>query len=308
VDRSEPASDRSWGPPSPGGAFSALVGLGARATLPSRVRATAYRAFARAVGANLGEAELALDAYPSLGDFFARRLRPGLRPVDPAPDAIVAPCDGVLAARGDAVDGSLVQAKGRTFQLAHLLARADDDALVARLTGGAYATIYLSPRDYHRVHAPVSGRLVAYDYVPGALWPVNPRVVARRDALFARNERVVITLDAGALGMVAVVMVAATGVGNLWLNHGPQGAFGTTPWRTIGEPRRIELDGLSVGRGEELGAFRLGSTVILVFERNRASLGGAIGAAVRIGERLGTTVATAGRAAGEPGARPGGAR
>jgi phosphatidylserine decarboxylase len=289
VENILPASDRPWAY-GPGGAYSALVGLGARATLPPALRAATYRAFARAVGANLDEAELPLEAYPSLGDFFARRLRPGVRPIDQSPTAIVAPSDGVLAARGEAVDGALVQAKGQTYQLAQLLARDPDDALVRRLTGGAYATVYLSPRDYHRVHAPVAGRLVAYDYVPGALWPVMPRVVARRPALFARNERVVITLDAGRLGWVAVVMVAASGVGNLWLNQPAipgGGGFGTLAWRAAGEPRRVEHAGVSVGRGEELGAFHLGSTVIVVFEPGRAALEGAVGEVVRIGARLG---------------------
>src|SRR5262252_1883855 len=156
-----------------GAAYSALVGWGATRPLPSRLRGLAYRAFARAVGANLDEVELALGGYPSLGDFFARRLQRGAREVDAAPSAIISPCDGVLAARGTAVSGALVQAKGRTYQLAELVA---DGELASRLTGGPYATIYLSPRDYHRVHAPVDARIEGYDYLPGALWPVNPRV------------------------------------------------------------------------------------------------------------------------------------
>lgn len=234
--------------------------------------------FARATGADLDEAELDLPAYPSLGDLFARRLRPGLRPLDPARSAILAPCDGVLAARGTAVDGALVQAKGRTYRLDELVV---DPELAAQLTGGEYATIYLSPRDYHRVHAPVAGRLIAYDYVPGALWPVNLRVAARRDRLLARNERVVISLDT-VLGRVAVVMVGAAGVGNLRLAHAPD----SVTWRAAGERRRIELDA-SVARGDELGAFRLGSTVVVVFPPGAARLAGEVGQPVRFGERLG---------------------
>ncbi|HEX7839446.1 MAG TPA: phosphatidylserine decarboxylase, partial [Kofleriaceae bacterium] len=131
-----------------GAGFSALVGWGATKALPPRLRGLAYRAFARAVGANLDEVELDLDGYPSLGDFFARKLRRGARVVDTAPGAIISPCDGVIAARGLAVAGALLQAKGRSYRLAELVA---DGELAARLTGGAYATIYLSPRDYHRV-------------------------------------------------------------------------------------------------------------------------------------------------------------
>ena len=258
------------------------MGLGARAYVPAPLRKPAYRAFARATGADLSEAELELGAYRSLGELFARRLRPGVRPIDPDPRAIIAPCDGVVAAIGTSDGGALIQAKGKTYTLDELVV---DDALARRLRGGAYITIYLSPRDYHRVHAPVGGRVASYDYVPGALWPVNPRVAARRDRLLARNERVVIALDAAHDGRIAVVMVGAAGVGNLALAHLPPA--GTLPWRAAAERRHVELD-VPVARGDELGAFRLGSTVIALFEPGGAQLGELeVGRAVRFGERLG---------------------
>jgi phosphatidylserine decarboxylase len=235
------------------------------------------------VGANLDEVEGELGGYLSLGDFFARRLRHGAREVDTAPGAIISPCDGVLAARGTAASGALVQAKGRTYQLAELVA---DGELASRLTGGPYATIYLSPRDYHRVHAPVDARIEGYDYLPGALWPVNPRVAARRDGLLVRNERVVIRLNAGALGRVALVMVGAAGVGNIRLAP-VFGAGDSADWRAAGEPRRVELGDAMVARGDELGAFRLGSTVVLVFEPRTAQLDGEVGDRVRFGQRIG---------------------
>ena len=266
-------------PATPFSAWAALVGFGARAHVPAILRKPAYRAFARAVGADLGEAELELTAYDSLGDLFARRLRPGVRPIDGDESAIIAPCDGVIAARGLAAAGELIQAKGLNYRLEDLVV---DTGLAERLVDGPYATIYLSPRDYHRVHAPVDARLVAYEYVPGELWPVNLRVAARRDRLLVRNERVVIWLDAPRLGMIAVVMVGAAGVGNIRLAHAPD----SVTWRTAGERRRIEL-GARVSRGEELGAFRLGSTVVMVFEPGVAELDGDPGHVVRFGERLG---------------------
>jgi phosphatidylserine decarboxylase len=262
----------------PGGAYSALVGWGATQRVPSRLRAPAYRAFARAVGADLTEAELELVAYPTFGDFFARRLRRGARRVDPAPEAIIAPCDGILAARGVATDGALVQAKGKNYRLDELLV---DAGWATRLRGGAYATVYLSPRDYHRVHSPLDGRVVGYDYVPGALWPVNPHVAARRDRLLSRNERVVIRL-ATALGTLAVVMVGATGVGNIRLAHAPD----SVTWRHAGEHRKVELD-VAVARGDELGAFRLGSTVVMVFPPASVELAAEVGATLKFGERIG---------------------
>jgi phosphatidylserine decarboxylase len=251
------------------------------------LRGPAYRAFARAVGADLGEAELDLRAYTTLGDLFARRLRPGVRRIDPDPRAIPSPCDGVVAALGTADNGTLIQAKGIDYQLEDLVV---DRELAERLTGGAYTTIYLSPRDYHRVHTPVDARILHYDYVPGALWPVNPRVASRRKGLLVRNERVVIALDAGPLGVVAVVMVGAAGVGNIAVAVPGASAGGYAPesvtWRAAGELRRVEVD-QPVNRGDELGAFRLGSTVVMVFQPGAVELAGEIGQAVRFGERLG---------------------
>jgi phosphatidylserine decarboxylase len=283
-----------------GAAYSALVAWGATKALPAALRSLAYRAFARAVGANLDEVELELTGYPSLGDFFARKLRDGARVIDPAPDAIISPCDGVIAARGVATEGALLQAKGRSYRLAELIA---DGELAARLTGGAYVTIYLSPRDYHRVHTPVDARVLGYDYLPGSLWSVNPRVAARRDGVIARNERVVFRLQAGVLGRVALVMVGAGGVGNIRLapalsGHG--GADGppvidSAGWRAAREPRRVELAEVGVARGDELGAFRLGSTVVAVFEPGKIELAGEVGDAVRFGQRLGRAVPAGGR-------------
>lgn len=267
-----------------GAAYSALIhGLATR-KVPPRLRPLAYRAFARAVGANVEEAELALADYPSLGDFFARKLRHGCRTVDSSRDAIIVPCDGVVAAAGTATKGTLLQAKGRTYTLAELLA---DAAFAARFDGGDYVTIYLSPRDYHRVHTPVAGHIVSYDYLPGALWPVNPKIAARRDNLLTRNERVVIRLNAGALGDVAVVMVGAAGVGNIALAHGPPSA---TLRGSPDRRHRVELDDVWVARGDELGAFRLGSTVVLAFQPGKARLAeSSPGTCVRFGESIGTT-------------------
>ena len=263
-----------------GAAYSAVVGWGAERSVPRSLRPSAYRAFARATGIDLREVELDLHAYATFGDFFVRRLQPGARPIDAAPDTIVSPCDGVIAAIGRSDNGTLIQAKGKTYTLAELVA---SESLAAHLTGGAYVTVYLSPRDYHRVHCPVAGRVVRYDYLPGALWSVKPWIVARRDRLLARNERVVITVNAGALGHVAVVMVGAGGVGNIELAHGPASAT----FRAAGERRAIELDA-PVARGDELGAFRLGSTVVLAFEPHATpALLGNIGDALHMGQRIG---------------------
>ncbi len=265
-----------------GATYSALVGLAAAKTLPTRVRPLAYRAFASLVGVDLSECEKELSAYASLGDFFTRGLREGARTIDDNPRGIISPCDGVIAALGTATEGALVQAKGRHYRLADLVA---DEDFAALLTNGAYATIYLSPRDYHRVHAPIDARIESYDYLPGYLWPVNPRLANRRDQLLARNERVVIRLNSPQVGHVAVVMVGAAGVGNIRLTHGPDSA----ELRQRGERHRVELGDVTVRRGDELGAFRLGSTVVMVFEPGRAELAGEVGQVVRFGQGIGVS-------------------
>lgn len=272
--------------PRVGASYSALIGWTADRELPVRLRKLAYRAFARAVGANLREAELPLEAYPSFGDFFARGLRPGARLVDPDPDVVISPCDGVVAAGGTAVAGTLVQAKGHTYRLADLVG---DEDLAGRLTHGHYVTIYLSPRDYHRIHAPIDATVLGYEYLPGALWPVNPRLSARREGLLARNERVVLHLNSRTAGDVALVMVGAVGVGNIRLSHPafPAQLPDSGALRPARERYRVELSGVEVRRGDELGAFRLGSTVVMAFAPGPVVLEGSMGLPVRFGERLG---------------------
>jgi phosphatidylserine decarboxylase len=262
--------------------FSTLVGLSARAPVPRALRRPLLGAFARAVGADLAEAERELGTYTSLGDFFARRLRDGARVVDAEQDAIVSPCDGLVAAAGTVDDGTLIQAKGRTFSLARLLA---DEEMAEQLLGGSYAVIYLSPRDYHRVHSPIAARLDGYHYLPGSRWPVSPPFVERVEGLLAKNERVVMNLSTDA-GPAALVMVAAVGVGNVWLSHLDTD---TRIFRAAGERHRIDLpDPPEIERGDELGAFLLGSTVVIVLPPGGGTLDLAAGDVVRCGQRIGS--------------------
>ena len=238
----------------PTGLYSTVVGWGARRRVPRPLRAPLYGAFARAVSARLDEIGAPLSEYASFGDFFARSLQPGARPIDRAP--IVAPSDGAVAANGPVVDGMLVQAKGLDYSLAELLTV---PSLAAALAGGRFLTIYLSPKDYHRVHSPCAGEVVGYHYVPGERWPVSARFSRGVERLLAVNERVVIEL-ATAWGPAAVVLVAATAVGNIWLSHLGED---TRVWRGGREPRHMTMSN-RVAAGDELGAFLLGSTVVLV--------------------------------------------
>jgi phosphatidylserine decarboxylase len=257
--------------------YGDLIGWGSRRAIPRLLRGPLYRAYSRVTGADPGEAERELADYPTLGDFFARRLREGARPVDPDAAALISPCDGAVAAAGRIEGGTLIQAKGKSYRLDQLLA---DGRAAARLDGGWYATVYLSPADYHRVHAPIDGRVVAIDHVPGSLFPVKPVFTRNVEGLFARNERAVIHLETE-IGPAAVVMVAAIGVAHLQLVHAP-----ATARR---ERRRFELAAPApVRRGDEVGAFLLGSTVVVVVPEAAGPIDLAVGEVVRVGQRIAT--------------------
>jgi phosphatidylserine decarboxylase len=266
-------------------AYSGAVGWGAGIGIPGWFRPTFLARFARLYGIDVTEAERSLADYRTLDAFFTRRLREGARQIDGDPDAVVAPSDGTVIESGVVTEGHLVQVKGVLFELDDLLG---DGALAARFEGGGYLTTYLSPRDYHRVHSPVAGAVVGWRYVPGTLYPVGAKSVAREPGLFISNERLVTFIDAGQAGLCALVMVAAVGVGHITAAYDEtiathQRSFmrgGTTEMR-YDVPR-------PVAKGQEIGTFHLGSTTIVVFESARVTLGAlAPGALTRMGEAIG---------------------
>jgi len=212
------------------------------------MRETVFGRIAASTGMDLSEAEKGVEEYRTFGDLFIRRLQPGRRTVDPATDAIISPVDGCISALGSTSQGTLIQAKGISYSLIDLL---EDEDLAAQLKGGTFITIYLRPKDYHRIHSPQDGRVVGVRRIPGTLFPVKPYVVRNIDGLFRRNERVVIQLQTDA-GIVALVCVAAAGVGNITL------AFDERQCQRNGR------QGVAVDKGMEVAAFNLGSTVILI--------------------------------------------
>jgi phosphatidylserine decarboxylase len=266
----------------PKNTVSRLAGALTRWQAPAPVRLAAMKAFARRYGIDLGESP-GLEVYRTFGEFFARPLRPGLRPIAAGERVVVSPVDGAISETGLAEGGRLVQAKGIDYPLAALLG---DPALAARLEGGAYATIYLSPKDYHRIHFPLGGGVTGFRYVPGKLWPVNPASVRTVPGLFSLNERLV-TVFHTPLGLCAVVAVGATVVGRVRAYYDPAAPF--TNAMNAPPVRRDYETPLPVEKGRELGAFEMGSTVILVFERGRVRLDARLapGARVRVGEPIG---------------------
>ena len=243
--------------------------------------------FARLFQVNLGEAvESNPRAYPDFNAFFTRALKPGARPVAPGDRIVCCPVDGEVSQIGFAEADTLLQAKGRSFSLTALLG---GDAERARpFQGGAFVTLYLSPRDYHRIHMPLAGRLREMAHVPGRLFSVSPLTTRMVPELFARNERVVALFDTP-VGPMALVLVGAINVASIetvW-------AGAITP--PLGKSIRNwsyppNGDGaVRLDKGAEMGRFNMGSTVIVLFGRGAVRWDAEIraGMAVRMGQRLG---------------------
>jgi len=244
------------------------------------------RVFARHFRVDLREA-LSPDpaSYAHFNAFFTRELRPGARPIAGPESALISPADGVLSQVGDIGDGRIFQAKGRDYALLELLG--GDGERAASFQGGRFATIYLSPRDYHRVHMPLAGRLREMVHVPGRLFSVNPVTTRLVPRLFARNERVLCLFE-GPVGPMAVILVGAIFVGGIetvW--HGE-----VTPRRDLLTAVRYDEPAVRLDKGAELGRFNMGSTVILLFPPGKVSWDAhrLPGSKVRMGDRLGALI------------------
>jgi len=248
--------------------LSRMIGWGSRRKLPKPIQASLLRSYAKAYGLNCAEAEYPIEHYPSLQAFFTRRLASGVRNMPADEDMIIAPSDGAVCEAGLATAGKLLEAKGSAFSLQALLA---DNALAVRLAGGPYVIIYLSPRDYHRVHFPAGGKVIAWSHIPGKLFPVGSRSVRRECGLFARNERFVTVVDS-AFGRYAVVMVAAVGVGHITASYDSEVATHAEGFANSAVRHKAFDPPIVVARGQELGIFNLGSTTITIFEPGRVEL------------------------------------
>ncbi len=244
-------------------ALSRLVRAITRCRAPWLAHAL-IRSFCRRYRVNLAEAAVGdIRAYACFNDFFTRALRPDARLWPVEPETVGCPVDGAVSQIGVLDGGRVIQAKNRGYALIDLLAGDGDRA--RDYAGGAFATLYLSPRDYHRIHMPVDGLLEGMVYVPGRLFPVNVPATRHVPNLFARNERLICHF-ATALGPMAVILVGALLVGGLqtvWAGEvAPSRGRRVASWDYRGRNIRLK-------RGDELGRFNMGSTVILLFGRDR---------------------------------------
>lgn len=263
---------------------SALAGWAARRNLPESWRGPLLGRFARAYHLDMAEAERPLEAYPSLQALFTRRLRPGLRPQEAAvPGFVNSPVDARIVACGRIAQDTAIQAKGLPYRITELL-KHDPDA--RRFEGGYYLTLYLSPKDYHRIHVPAEGRVTAVSRVEGELWPVNDASTNAVPRLYERNRRATwIALGTGAdEGLeVAAVLVGATHVGGVVVD--PRWLEG----RKLPKDGGFPLPGLPCLPGEDLGTFEFGSTVVLLVAGPRARDWAPLRTEgdVKVGQRLG---------------------
>ncbi|MGM0575100.1 MAG: archaetidylserine decarboxylase [Myxococcota bacterium] len=241
--------------------LSRATGRLADLRLPRPMLQRLIRAYVRAYDVDLSEVADDLDDFETFNAFFTRRLRDGARPPDPDEDVLLSPSDSRLHDLGRVpAHGLLDQIKGRRYRVGALLG---DEGEADAYREGAFATLYLSPSDYHRVHSPATGVIRSWRHVPGRLYPVNTLAVRHVDALYTINERVVIQMDTERFGPMAVVLVGATNVGRITLS------FTDDPgrWNAFRATHVVPERPIEVRRGDEIGVFNLGSTVVLLAGR-----------------------------------------
>jgi phosphatidylserine decarboxylase len=225
-------------------------------------------------------------AYESFNDFFTRALKPGIRPICKEPPAIVCPADGSISQLGKIINGRIFQAKGQDYCLEELIG--GDAAIAKEFADGDFATVYLSPKDYHRVHMPYGGKLRTMVSIPGDLFSVNTVTAENVERLFSRNERVAAIFDTD-IGPMAVVLVGAmivAGIETVW--DGERSRMGSREIETTLYPyQNIVLE-----KGAEMGRFKLGSTAIILFAKNKINWEPQFtaGAATRVGVKLGEKI------------------
>lgn len=262
--------------------ISRCMGWLAELQLPPGLTALIVNRYIHWFGIDMAEVHVPERGFATLGDFFARSLKPGVRPICRDPEGIVSPCDGIILDKGPIGEGSATRllVKGSRYGLVELTGTPQ---AAAELSGGGYCAIYLHPKDYHRVHAPMNSIVLDVRHLPGTRMPVAPWAAAFTDRVLSRNERLIFTLKWSEVGdRLLLVMVAALGVGGI---------------ERLAQNRSTPQDGLTpetmrqsgVLRGSEIGAFRFGSTVLMFWPKQAICLADSlrVGQRVSVGQRIG---------------------
>lgn len=255
------------------GIISNTVGFLAQITKPNLIVQKVIKIYAKFYRVNLEEASKPLSEYRSMQEFFSRDLVTGIRPLH---DNLIVPVDATLRDIGQVSPSQTIEhIKGRSYTLNDLL---QDDLLAKKFIQGSYANFYLSPKDYHHIHSPCSGKIIQTTHIPGALLPVNNFTFNKVPKLFAINERVITYIESE-YGLIAVVMVGALNVGKILVQYDKDFVCKKT---NHAEKRNYNFD---VTVGDKIGSFLLGSSVVVLFEKSR-EFSGVIPREVRLGEKL----------------------
>lgn len=247
--------------------LSWCLGSLANIPLPQPVAGWLVGIFARAYKIDPSSATREFKSFRSIGEFFTRDLKPELRPLG---NGVLCPVDGTLRRAEDIrADGTVVQVKDKGYSIAALLG---GDGSAQRFAQGQSWNFYLSPQDAHHIHSPVSGSIVKTIHIPGKLWPVNDWALYNIEGLFAVNERVV-TLIESEYGLIGVVMVGATNVGRIALSY-TDCETNTRPWHREHQREIVHSPPIAIERGAKIGTFKMGSSVVMLTERNLHSLEG----------------------------------
>jgi phosphatidylserine decarboxylase len=262
-----------------------LMGKASQLPLPSPILQPVIRAYAVAMGVSMEEVEQPPGGFKNFGEFFGRRLRPGARVVCEDKDALASPCDGKIIGFGDIDfnDSPSFSIKGNRYNLEALLGTENHGAIYSR---GGYLIIYLHPRDYHRVHVPADAVLTKIRHVPGARYPVNSMFEDRVEEIYGKNERVVFHFTLPSKREFALIMVSAFGVGNI------ETPFGLNKIQSSAGCSESEFETpITIGKGDDLGAFLLGSTVVMVWSHNAFEIDDRLVVGpITMGSKLGRTI------------------
>ncbi|WP_408009471.1 archaetidylserine decarboxylase [Pseudalkalibacillus sp. A8] len=252
--------------------------------MKSGISKYAINTYARIYGIDMSNVEKPIHEFKNLNEFFKRKIKLHVRPVDRHIDSFVSPADGTVTQTGQIENGTLIQAKGESYTVEGLL---NDQEKALGFQNGSFMTIYLSPKDYHRVHAPIDGSITDYSYIPGRLYPVNKLGVNSIKGIFTKNERVATYLNTGS-GQVAIVKIGALIVGSVQLAYQQQ-----VERSHKGKPLKKAFKSMiPIDKADEIGHFEFGSTVTLLFEENQISLESSLkaGSTIKMGQTLGYRV------------------
>ena len=242
--------------------LSYIIGQLVHIRLPSFLNTLLIAKFAKFYHINLDEAELPIEKYPSLGDFFVRKLKSEIIPIGQT--WALHPADSVITQAAKITEGKLIQAKNKTYSIETFTK--DSNSLV-NYKNGNFLTYYLCPTDYHRVHSPVDGEVIRAVHIPGTLWPVNPWSTENIHEIFSINERVLVEIKT-CRGLVGVMFVGATNVGQILLSFDSE-IIGN---QLLSNSVKVKkYTNLQIKKGDELGMFRMGSTIVMLYSENTIS-------------------------------------